>query len=68
MFQLEVTAKTLALCTLPLFAVYLISSCSHKSVLLLQTAYTPQYYYNMLMSNFQCKILESLRLTVKFRK
>ena len=43
MFKLENTAKTLALCTLPLFAVCLISSCSHKSVLLLQIAYTPQY-------------------------
>ena len=43
MFKLENTAKTLALCTLPLFAVCLISSCSHKSVLLLQPAYTPQY-------------------------
>ena len=43
MFKLENTAKTLALCTLPLFAVCLISSCSHKSVLPLQTAYIPQY-------------------------
>ena len=43
MFKLENTAKTLALCTLPLFAVCLISSSSHNSVLLLQPAYTPQY-------------------------
>ena len=43
MFTLENTAKTLALFTLSLFAVCLISSCSDNSVLLLQTAYTPQY-------------------------
>ena len=58
MFKFENTAKTLALCTLPLFAVWLISSCSHKSVLLLQTAYIPQYIVEYVDAKFS---VENLR-------
>ena len=65
MFQLENTAKTLALCTLPLFAVCLISSCSQKSVLLLQTAYTPQYILQYVDVKFS---VQNLRKFTSYHK
>ena len=58
MFKFENTAKTLALYTLPLFAVWLISSRSHKSVLLLQTAYIPQNIVQYVDAKFS---VENLR-------
>ena len=61
MFKLENTAKTLTLCTLPLFAVCLIRAATRAFYFC--KLHTPHNIsYNMLMSNFQCKILESLRL------
>ena len=65
MFKFANTAKTRALCTLPLFALCLISSCSHKSVLLLQPAYTPQYILQYVDVKFS---VQNLRKFTSYRK
>ena len=65
MFKFANTAKTRALCTLPLFALCLISSCSHKSVLLLQPAYTSQYILQYVDVKFS---VQNLRKFTSYRK